>query len=305
MREKSQKFNAILFRRRILVHNQFRNRIKRSEKGKFVSVKIELPEEIEEFRDAKWRREETKRIETAAQIEALVEDLGFCLALTDSRTNLPSVYLAVCGRRDAHSPKNVQKDLEMSLAWTLKDEVLLRGKIYYSKLCKGRAMFVAPRLIPYFNQIWGAAKSQEKSVLSADANKVLKVLRKEWEMGTSDLRQATKIETRQQLTKALDELQRAMKVVPQECLYHPTFTYIWTLAEARFPKELAKKITREDAVVELARAFLQMCKMTTRGEFARALGITRVEAGRANQKLVKENFAERLSVGVYQMRGEK
>ncbi len=83
-------------------------------------------EEIENFRDKKWRREETLKIETALQVEQMVEDLGFCLALTDSRTNLPSVYIAVCGRRDAYSPKNVQKDYEMSLAWTLKDEVMMR-----------------------------------------------------------------------------------------------------------------------------------------------------------------------------------
>jgi hypothetical protein len=265
---------------------------------------IELPEEIECIRDRRWRREEVLKVETAAQVEAMVEDLGFCLALTDSRTNLPSVYIAVCGRRDAHSPRNVQKDYEMSLAWELKDQVMQRGKIYYSKLCKGRAMFVAPRLIPYFNAVWGVRKNQEKSSLSADANKILKVLRKEWEMGTSDLRAETKIESRQKLTKALDELQRAMKVVPQECLYHPTFTYIWTLAEARFPKETAKKIAREDAVVEIARAFLQMSEMTVRGEFAKALGLTRVEAGRANQTLVKEGFAERLSVGVYRVKKE-
>ena len=85
-----------------------------------------LPEEVENFRDKKWRREETLKIERREQLEAFVEDLGFCLALTDSRTNLPSVYVAVCGRRDAHSPKNVQKDYEMSLAWTLKDEVMMR-----------------------------------------------------------------------------------------------------------------------------------------------------------------------------------
>ena len=266
---------------------------------------IELPEEVEQIRDVKWRREEISKIETAAQVEALVEDLGFCLALTDSRTNLPSVYLAVCGRRDAHSPRNVQKDFEMSLAWELKDQVMQRGKIYYSKLCKGRAMFVAPKLIPYFNAIWGVTKNQEKSALSDDANKILKVLRKEWEMGTGDLRSETKIETRQKLTKALDELQRAMKVVPQECLYHPTFTYIWTLAEARFPKEMSKKISRQDAATEIARAFLQMCEMTLLGEFARALGLTRKEAGKANHALVKEGFAERLAVGVYKIRSKK
>ncbi len=56
-----------------------------------------LPEEIEQIRDRKWRREEILKIETASEIETLVEDLGFCLGLTDSRTNLPSVYIAVCG----------------------------------------------------------------------------------------------------------------------------------------------------------------------------------------------------------------
>jgi hypothetical protein len=259
-------------------------------------------EEIENWRDRKWRREETLKVETVEAVEAMVEDLGFCLALTDSRTNLPSVYVAVCGRRDVVSPVNVQKDYEKDLTWTLKDEAMRRGRVYYSKLCKGRAMFVAPRLVPAFNAVWGVPKKEEKDFFSDDAQKVLKVLRKEFEMGTSDLRQETKIESRQNLTKALDQLQRAMKVVPQECLYYPTFTYIWTLAEARFPKHLARKMTREEGVKEIARAFLEMCGTTTRGEFARALGLTRKEAGKANQSLVKEKFADRLAVGVYKLR---
>jgi len=263
-----------------------------------------LPEDVEIFRDKKWRREETLKIETVLQLEAMVEELGFCLALTDVRTNLPSIYIAVCGRRDAHSPKNVQKDYEMSLAWTLKDEAMQRGKVYYSKLCKGRAMFVAPRLIPFFNAVWGVAKTSEKKLLSENANKVLKTLRKEWELGTGDLRAEAKIDERAQLTKALDELQRCLKVVPQECLYHPTFTYIWTIAEARFPKELAKKISREEGVREIARTFLQMSDTTLRGELAKAVGLTRVEIGKANHQLVEEGFAERLSVGVYRKRSQ-
>jgi hypothetical protein len=259
-------------------------------------------EEVEDFRDKKWRREETLKVETALEIEAMVEDLGFCLALTDSRTNLPSVYIAVCGRRDAHSPRNVQKDYEMSLAWTLKDEVMMRGKVYYSKLCKGRSTFIAPRMIPYFNAIWGVPKNDEKAKLSADAQKVLKVLRKEWEMGTADLRAEAKIENRAKLSKALDELQKCLKVVPQEVLYQPKFTYIWTLAEARFPKELAKKVSREEAVKELARQFLKIGRMTSLGELARAFGLTRKEAGKANHQLVNEGFAERLATGIYRLK---
>ncbi len=261
-----------------------------------------LPKEIEQIRDRRWRREEILKIETASEVETLVEDLGFCLALTDSRTNLPSVYISVCGRRDAHSPRNVQKDFEMSLAWTLKDEVMRRGRVYYGKLCKGRAMFVAPRLVPFFNVVWGVPKNLEKENLSVEANQILKVLRREWEMGTADLRAEAKIENRQKLTKALDQLQRSMKIVPSEVLYQPKFTYIWTLSEARFPAKSSRKIAREEAVKEIARAFLQMCEMNALGEFARAVGLTRKEAGKANHALVKEGFAERLATGIYRVK---
>jgi hypothetical protein len=261
-----------------------------------------LPEAAEIYRDKKWRREETLKIEKAIDAETMVEDLGFCLGLTDARTNLPSVYIAVCGRRDAYMPRNVQKDFEASLAWVLKDEVMMRGKVYYSKLVKGKSMFVAPRLIPYFNAIWGVSRKDEKEKLSHDANKILKVLRKEWEMASADLRAEAKIENRASFGKALDELQKHMKVVPQEVLYQPKFTYIWTLAEARFPKELAKKVAREKAVRELARAFLQMCGTTLLGDLSKAFGFQRWESGKANHQLVDEGFAERLATGIYRIK---
>ena len=40
-------------------------------------------------------------------------------------------------------------------------------------------------------------------------------------------------------TKALDELQAAMIVVPSDVFYQPKFTYIWTLASGGFPTRCA------------------------------------------------------------------
>lgn len=262
----------------------------------------QLPEEIESYRDRRWRREEMLRIETAPEAEELIESLGFCLALTDARTELPSIYLAVCGRRDAHTPKNVQKDYETSLAWTLKDEVMRRGRVYYGKLARGRATFVAPRLIPYFKAIYGIPGSREKAELRPESVKVLRVLRREWESATADLRRDAGIEDRRGLTRALEELQRTMKVIPYEVLYKPKFTYLWTLAEERFPAELKKRVSREKAVYQLAKVFLEMCGMTLRGRLAGALGISRKEAGAANHRLVDEGLAERLATGVYRLK---
>ncbi len=261
----------------------------------------ELPEEIEQYRDRKWRREESLKIDTAEQVEAMVQEIGFCLGLTDIRKSMPSVYIAVCGRRDAHMPRNVQKDFEASRAWVLKDEVIARGRVYYAKLVKGNSWFLAPRMIPVFNAVWGCSRKAEADVLSENARKVLKVLRKEWEMATADLREACGFNDKKDLTKAMDELQKRMKIVPQEVIYVPKFTYIWTLAEARFPKELKIKIPRDEAICELARAYLQMNGMTLPGDLSRALGFPRWESGRANHQLVDEGFAERLATGVYKL----
>ena len=258
-----------------------------------------LPEEIEVYRDQMWRREPESRVENAVEAERFIENTGFCAAMTDVRRPGPSLYIAVCGRRDAHMPRNVQKDPESSLAWRIKDEVMRRGRVYYAKLARGRATFIAPRLVPYFNALWGLPRRQEREQLSPDARAVLKVLRREWEMATCDLREAAHITGRAQFTRALDELQLRMKVVPGEVLYDPWFTYIWTLAEGRFQQELSVKVTRDDALREIARAFLNGAGMTVRGELAKVTGLTRTEAGRGNHALVAEGYAERLAAGVY------
>lgn len=261
-----------------------------------------LPEEFEQYRDRKWRREDSLKVSTVEDVEAMVEDIGMCLGMTDERKRMPSVYIAVCGRRDAHMPRNVQKDPEASLAWVLKDQVVARGRAFYGKVYKGHSMFLAPRMIPVFNAIWGCSKKGESGVLSKNAQLVLKVLRKEWEMATSDLRDACNFKNKADLTKALDELQRRMKVIPQEVVYVPKFTYIWTTTEARFAKEMGVKMKREDAVRELARTYLQMCGMTLVGELSGRFGFYRWESGKANHELVDEGFAERVATGVYRLR---
>lgn len=260
-----------------------------------------IPDEIELYRDRKWHREESLRVDSAEEVEAMVEDIGFCLGLTDVRKLMPSVYIAVCGRRDAHMPRNVQKDEEASRAWVLKDEVMARGKVYYGKLLKGKSWFLAPRMIPVFNSLWGCSRKGEAGILSKNAQIVLKVLRSEWEMATADLRSECGFKDKTDLTKALDELQLRMKVVPQEAVYVPKFTYIWTLAEARFPEETEVRMQREDALVELARTYLGLAGMTLLGELAGKFSLNRREAGKANHQLVDEGYAERIATGIYKL----
>ena len=174
--------------------------------------KPQIPAEIEDYRDAHWRREATRSVDSVADAERFIEQVGFAACLTDSRRPGPSLYVAVCGRRDAVLPRHVQKDPETSLTWTLKDQLVRRGKLYHGKLTRGKAMFIAPRMVPYFYAIWGVRRSEERQRLSANARAVLKVLRKEWEMASSDLRKESGISDRATFTRAIDELQAAMIV---------------------------------------------------------------------------------------------
>jgi hypothetical protein len=257
---------------------------------------------VEEHRDGRWWREPTRQVSSVIDAERFVEQVGFATCMTDARHAQPSLYVAVCGRRDAIMPRNVQKDPEASMAWTLKDQMLRRGRVYYGKLARGKAMFLAPRMVAAFHAVWGVRRSAERDVLSANARAVLRVLRREWEMGTADLRAESRVVERRAFSAALDELQAGMLVVPSEVLYRPTFTYIWTLAVGRFPNELTQKLHRDAAVKEIARCFLVGAGTTFPGELARATGLSRPEAGLGNRALVAEGFATTPERGVYCLR---
>src|SRR5512140_2813175 len=222
----------------------------------------QIPPEMEEHRDARWRREATRQIETAFDAERFIEQVGFAACMTDSRRPGPSLYVAICGRRDAVMPRNVQKDPESSLTWTLKDEILTRGRVYYGKLARGKSTFIAPRMIPSFHAVWGVRRSEEARRLSRTARSILHVLRREWEMSTADLRDESGVKDRAKFNRALDELQAAMLVLPSAVFYQPKFTYVWTLAVARFPDSLRRRVARQTAVREIARCFLSGAAMT-------------------------------------------
>jgi hypothetical protein len=263
-----------------------------------------LPDHIELHRDRMWRRDEELRVESALDAERFIEDVGFANTLTDARRSGPSLYIAVCGRRDVSLPRRVQKDEETRLTWYLKDEVMRRGRVYYAKLAGGRSMFVAPRLIKHFAEVWMPRRRDEREALSVPAQRVLKVMRREHELATADLRAESGVTERAALTRALDELQRRMKVIPQDVIYQP-FSYIWMLAEDRWPEELKKRVARKTALREIARAYLAGAGMTLLGETARASGLSRVEAGLGNHQLVDEGYAIRIKQGVYALASSK
>jgi hypothetical protein len=264
-------------------------------------VRPVLPDDIEDLRDWRWYRDPVRHIANVVDAERFIEEVGFAACLTDVRRPGPSLYVGVCGRRDAVLPRHVQKDPEASLTWQIKDQVIRRGKVYYAKLARGRATFIAPRMLPAFHAIWGVRRADEARRLSRSARAILHVLRREWEMGTADLRADSGVRDRAAFTRGLDELQAAMLVIPVDVVYEPAFTYIWTLGVGRFPDALRRRLSRPAAVREIARCFLSTAEFTVPGELARVTGLSRADAGLGHYALVAEGFATRVAQGTYQI----
>jgi hypothetical protein len=154
-------------------------------------------------------------------------------------------------------------------------------------------------MIPHFHAVWGVRRSEESTRLSPDARAILRVLRREWDLSTADLREDSRVRDRRSFSKALDELQAAMLVVPSDVFYQPRFTYVWSLAVGRFPESLRRRRQRDVALREIARGFLGGAGLTVRGELARVAGLSRAEAGRGNRALVAEGYATMFAAGVY------
>jgi hypothetical protein len=120
-------------------------------------------------------------------------------------------------------------------------------------------------------------------------------------MGTADLRSESGVTDRKTFTRALDELQAAMLVVPADVVYEPTFTYLWTLGVGGFPDALRRRVSRATALREVARTFLAGAGMTFPGELARVTGLSRPDAGLGNRALVAEGAAVIAGPGTYQL----
>ncbi len=69
-----------------------------------MTPKPQIPADIEDYRDERWRREGARQVETAFEAERFIEQVGFAACLTDSRRPGPIAVrsgLRPAGRGDA------------------------------------------------------------------------------------------------------------------------------------------------------------------------------------------------------------
>ncbi len=210
--------------------------------------------------------------------------------------------MAVCGRRDAVMPRNVQKDPEASHTWLLKDDVVRRGKVYYAKLARGQDDVPGAADDPRTSTRSAAcAKPSEPGRLSRDARAILRCCGREWEMATADLRDDSGVTERRRLHQG-DGRAAGRDAGRAERGRSTAEVHLHLDARRRaLSRCAARRVTPETARREMARAFLASAGMTVPGELARVTGLSRAEAGLGNRALVAEGVAVSPARGVYRL----
>jgi Winged helix DNA-binding domain len=225
--------------------------------------------DVEAWRDRTFRRLPERRVRGERSALRFVEEVGFCFTLSDFGLPVPSLYVAVCGRRRPRWPKHTHHDPEIGLTWNLKGSLPTKRLTYYGKLVKGKPTLVSLGLFPAFCALIRDGKGSGDCIvdyrqgrMTRAALLILETLNDRGALATPDLRKAVAMhgaERTAEFDRAMAELQRSLWIVKVEEVYDPDFYYRWDLLDNWLPEPLVvgRSLGRAEAVRRLVAAYLK------------------------------------------------
>jgi hypothetical protein len=179
------------------------------------------PQQVQDWRDRRYRRKPALRLHTPEQALEFVDDVGFCFLFPARGVEMPSLWEAICGRSRCLPVHH--DDRELGYAWRWKDELPSRGLIFYGKLLCKKPMLISLELLPYFyalSENFGAMDDYlaqyEDGRLSDEAKRVYEALLEHGALPTSHLRRAAGLVGKSnagRFDRAIQELQVGLKIV--------------------------------------------------------------------------------------------
>jgi hypothetical protein len=247
---------------------------------------------LEKLRDHIYRRSRVHRVRTFGDAAQFIERVGFCLLFASERgVELPSLFEAVKGRRDAHID---DWDADSDRVWVWKNDLPAARRAYYGKaLAGGKPVFIALKFLPPFLALTAPAsieKEYARGRITHAARRVHDVLRANGPMPTMALRAAAGMDV-QRYHRALDELQRAMVILPVGAIVErgAWTSQIFELLARWFPKsfEQAQKMEAEIARRALVQQYVRTVVAATMPMMARVFGWNRADLRATVDDLVK------------------
>jgi len=231
-----------------------------------------LEDRLAAHRGALTRRH---RVRNADQLVAMVDELGFCFAFTESG----DVPVPACFD---HLSTNDQ-DRKWGWMWGWKDELAEAKRLYYGRLLAKKPTFVAMRMLPVFYATFGRAGEPDDHLddiragrLSEVARRVVEFLAQRGETQTKRMRAELGIssqEGRLQYAKAVEELQRLMYVARVRAVGEgrEDYNYTYDLFVHRYPETVraAERLTSAEAMVAILERLLELAGGVTEKQVAR------------------------------------
>jgi hypothetical protein len=255
---------------------------------------------LEELRDRIYRRTQTRRVKTMRDAAKFIDAVGFCLLFASAhKVELPSLFEAVKGRRDAHID---DWDADSDRVWVWKNDLPASKRAYYGKAVAGKPVFVSLKMLPYLCALNARdardADAYRHGRISPDAKRVYDVLRERGPMPTMALRAAAGFGgDTNRYHRALDDLQRALAVLPVGAVIErgAWASQIFGLVAQWFPREveLAERIDLSHARREIVRRYVQTVVTAKEAPMARLFGMARADVKAAADELILQHALKR------------
>lgn len=225
-------------------------------------------EAIEALRDKIHRRTPELAVHTKLQARRFVEKVGFCFLFQAENSELPSLWNALCGMRDAVPPKRLRRDSYLSYVSDLKSILPDGSKVFYGKVLQGRPTVISREYLPYFLALARRSGKRDEYVheflhdgLSPMAKEIMEALLDKSPLDSKGLKLAVGGATRHRnsgFEKAISELQSKMFIVNAATEYDP-FTVKWEPIYRSFSPQLKRihKFTLDDARVAILGKYLE------------------------------------------------
>jgi len=226
-------------------------------------------------------------MDAAAQF---IDAVGFCLLFATTRKiELPSLFEAVKGRRDAHIE---EWDHDSDLVWGWKNDLPATRRAYYGKAMTGKPIFISLAMLPNVIALVAPEnlnKEYERGRISQASKRVYDTLSAIGPTPTVALREATGLDNAR-YHRALDELQRAMVILPVGATLERGAwpSQIFDLVSRWFPRqfERAQKIDANAACRAVVRRYVETVIVSQVSMIARVFVLPRNQIATAVDALI-------------------
>ncbi len=259
----------------------------------------------ESYRAQSYRLGRGSQLRSEDDAVRYVEERGFVYFWPIKGVDLPSLWVAVAGRR----PVADRHDDPGHVTWGWKDRLLPARRWYYGKLLRGKATMVSVETLPYFyalSENYGDSNDYlleyEAGRLGVEAKQVYEALLGQGPLDTLALRREARLtshESNTRFERALVELQRGLRIMPVGVAQAGRWNYafIYELVDRWLPQvvQQARAIGRSEARAHLLDLYLKSVGAATEAQIAQLFHWRKDDIAKACAALARAGLAGRVT----------